>query len=346
MIRSICLYALCLFALTTAVRGEGWITYEAKDGPGRGKHIVLVAGDEEYRSEEGLPMLGKILSQRHGFTCTVLFPMDSDGTINPDRSHLPGAAQLDSADAIIIGLRFRHWPDDQMKHFVDAYQRGIPIVGLRTSTHAFQYRRDHETVYREYNRFGENVLGEEWISHWGPNHRGATRGVIEPSAKGDPLMRGVTDIFGDSGAYEAHPTPDSKILVRGQVLKGMKPTDPPADYRKKRRSDNQEQGINDPMMAVAWTRTHTNPAGKQSRVFCTTMGAATDLKSEGLRRLIVNAVYWGFGMEVPSNADVRYVDAYEPSDYSFKGYRRGIKPADHALGKTLPAGQPVTPRNK
>ena len=34
------------------------------EGPGKGKHIVLLAGDEEYRSEEGLPMLGKILSQR------------------------------------------------------------------------------------------------------------------------------------------------------------------------------------------------------------------------------------------------------------------------------------------
>ena len=62
-----------------------WIVYEGKDGPGKGKHIVLLSGDEEYRSEEGLPMLGKILSQRHGFKCTVLFSMNpADGTIDPN----------------------------------------------------------------------------------------------------------------------------------------------------------------------------------------------------------------------------------------------------------------------
>lgn len=334
---------LCLPA--AVARGDGSITYDAKSGPGQGKHIVFVAGGEEYRSEEGLPMLAKILSQRHGFKCTMLFPMAEDGTINPDLSNLPGAKHLDTADGIVLGLRFRHWPDDQMKHFVDAVKRGIPIVGLRTSTHAFRYGGRQETVYRAYNGFGETVLGEEWISHWGENRRGATRGVIEPSAKGDPILRGVKDIFGDSGAYEAHPNPDATILVRAQVLAGMSPDDPPATYKKRRHSDNKEQGINDPMMAVAWKRIHTDKAGKKSRIFCTTMGAATDLESEGLRRLIVNAVYWGFGLEVPAKADVRYVDPYEPAAYAFNGYRRGLKPADHALGKTLPAGQP-RPRRK
>ncbi len=43
------------------------ITFEGKSGPGKGKHIVLVSGDEEYRSEEGLPQLAKILAERHGF---------------------------------------------------------------------------------------------------------------------------------------------------------------------------------------------------------------------------------------------------------------------------------------
>jgi len=102
-----------------------------------GKHIVFISGDEEYRSEEGLPMLAKILSQRHGFKCTVLFALDPDGTINPDnQKSLPGAEQLDSADAIVILTRFRQWPEEQLKHFVDAVNRGVTIVGLRTATHA------------------------------------------------------------------------------------------------------------------------------------------------------------------------------------------------------------------
>jgi hypothetical protein len=151
-------------------------------------------------------------------------------------------------------------------------------------------------------------------------------------------MRGVTDIFGDTDVYEAHPPADAEILVRGQVLKGMHPSDPPADY-KKRTAQGREQGVNDPMMPVAWTRLNKASSGKENRVFCTTMGAATDLQNEGLRRLIVNAVYWGLGLDVPAKANVEYVDDYHPTMYGFKGFRRGIKPSDHALGKVLPAGE-------
>ena len=72
------------------------------------------------------------LSQRHGFKCTVLFSVDPDGTINPNNQHnLPDAEGFDSADEIIMLLRFRAWPDDQMKHFADAVARGVPVIGLR-----------------------------------------------------------------------------------------------------------------------------------------------------------------------------------------------------------------------
>jgi hypothetical protein len=323
--------------LTTPAHGEDWITYPAKDGPGRGKHLVFLTGDEEYRSEEGLPMLAKILSQRHGFKCTVLFAADKDGTINPNnKASLPGAAALDSADAIVMALRFRAWPNDVMKHFADAYRRGVPMIGLRTSTHAFALPGN--SAYRKFNRFGKYVLGEEWVNHWGGHKSEATRGILEPSAKDDPVLRGVNDIFANSDVYEAYPPADAKILVRGQVLKGMKPTDPPANYRKKISGGvlEIEQGINQPMMPIAWTRLHKNEVGKTNRIVCTTMGAATDLESEGLRRLVVNAVYWGLGFDVPARADVTYVDEYHPTMYGFNGFQRGMRPADFALGNPIP----------
>lgn len=335
------LCALAIALVTTARATSTSITYEAKPGPGQGRHVVFLTGDEEYRSEEGLPMLAKILSQRHGFTCTVLFALDPDGTINPDNNtSVPGIEALDSADGIVMALRFRQWPDAAMKHFADAVARGIPIVALRTSTHAFRFPAGSPSSYKHFNNFGRDVLGENWVSHWGANRRGATRGIIEPGAESHPILRGVAEVFADSGVYETHPVPDSTILMRGHVLKGMNPSDEPASYKKKRRSDGREQGINDPAMPVAWTRRHVHPTGRTNRVFCTTMGAATDLANEGLRRMVVNAVFHGFGLEVPATTDVRFVDAYEPAPYAFKGYRRGITPADHALGRALPAGAP------
>jgi hypothetical protein len=317
------------------------ITYDAKPGAGQGRHLVFLTGDEEYRGEEGLPMLAKILSQRHGFKCTVLFALDPDGTINPDNNtSIGGVDALDSADGIVMALRFRQWPDRAMKHFADAVERGVPIIALRTSTHAFRFPANSSTSYARYNDFGREVLGENWVSHWGANRRGATRGVIEPGAESDPILRGVRDVFGDSGVYETHPVSDAKILMRGYVLKGMSPTDEPDTYRKKRKSDDQEQGINEPAMPIAWTRIHRPATGKPNRVFCTTMGAATDLVNEGLRRMVVNAVLWGFELTIPAQTDVRFVDPYNPTAYAFKGFRRGLTPADHALGQTLRAGAP------
>lgn len=337
------LVARLLFLLmivgTVSAQADDWIGYEAKDGPGAGKHIVLLSGDEEYRSEEGLPMLAKILSERHGFKTTVLFSVNDEGIIDPDNQmSLSNPAALDNADAIIMALRYRNWPDEAMQHFDAAFKRGIPIIGLRTSTHAFNYPGDRDTDYRHYNRFGKEVLGERWVSHWGNHKQEATRGVIESSAKDDPILRGVEDVFGDSDVYEAYPPSDAKILMLGEVLKGMQPNDPPAEYTKKRRSDGEQQDVNSPMMPVAWSRTHKHDDGTENKIFTTTLGAATDLQNEDLRRMIVNSVYWGLGLDVPEKADVTYVDAFEPTMYGFGTFRRGLRPSDHAIGKVLPEG--------
>ena len=328
----------CLFTLTFAVAASAddqWITYEGKDGPGKGKHVVLLAGDEEYRSEEALPMLGKLLSQRHGFTCTVLFAINREtGEIDPNTSdNLPGAEALDKADLVITSLRFRRWPDDQFKHFASYVKAGKPVIGLRTSTHAFSGLKGQ---YAPFNGFGKKVYGEGWVNHWGGHKREATRGVIEGGAKDDALLRGVSELFGDTDVYEAYPSADSKILVRGVVLKGMKPEDEPADYKKKRSTDKQEQGVNDPAMPVVWTRVNDDDFGKGNKVLCTTMGSATDLQNEGMRRLIVNAAYSFTGLEVPAKANVEYVDPFKPLFYGFNGFRKGLKVSDMALGKALP----------
>jgi hypothetical protein len=118
--------------------------------------------------------------------------------------------------------------------------------------------------------------------------------------------------------------------VRGVVLKGMKPEDAVADYKKKRATDKQEQGVNDPAMPVAWTREFKNEAGKVNKIFTTTMGSATDLANEGFRRLVVNAALSLSGLEVPAKADVTLVGDFKPTMYGFNGFTKAVKPADHA----------------
>ncbi|MEA3210525.1 MAG: hypothetical protein QOE70_3582 [Chthoniobacter sp.] len=307
-----------------------WVNYEGKEGPGKGKHIVFLAGDEEYRSEEALPQLGKILSQRHGFKATVVFSINPEtGEIDPNtKDNEPGLEALDTADLCVMLLRFRAWPDEQMKHFADYVAAGKPVIGLRTSTHAFSGLKG---TYASFNSFGKKTLGEGWVNHWGKHKSEATRGIIEPATKNDPLLRGVETLFGNTDVYEAYPPADAKILVRGQVLKGMTPEDEPADYKKKRATDKEEQGINDPMMPVVWTREPKNEAGTTNKILCSTMGSATDLQNEGLRRLIVNAAYAFVGLEVPAKADVALVGEFKPSFYGFNGFIKGVKPTAHEL---------------
>jgi hypothetical protein len=328
------LVLLAALASTRARAEDPWITIEGGDGPGKGKRIVLVSGDEEYRSEEALPQLAKILAKRHGFNCTVLFAIDpKDGTINPNvNNNIPGLEALDKADLMVLFTRFRDLPDDQMKHLVDYIESGRPIIGMRTATHAFQLKSS--TTYERYTwngaewpgGFGRQVLGETWVNHYGDHGKQSTLGILAKDQEKEPILRGIKDgdIWGPTDVYEVHlPLPgDSKPLVLGEILQGMHATDKPLEGKK-----------NDPMMPVAWYRTYTGKEGKTSPVFATTMGAATDLESEGLRRLLVNACYWGLGMadKIPDKANVDVVGEYKPTPFGFGGFKKGVKPSDLAV---------------
>ena len=324
---------LLSFALMSAVQAADCVVYEGKQGPGQAKHIVFLSGDEEYRSEEGLPMLAKILAVRHGFKCTVLFAINPvNRTIDPlTLTNIPGMEALDSADLCVMNLRFRELPDSQMKHFVDYLNAGKPIVALRTSTHAFMYERNKQSPYAKYDwrnqdwagGFGQQVLGETWVNHHGNHGKESTRGVVNPAFKTHPILRGVTDIWGPTDVYTVtHLPKEARVLVRGQVLSGMDPTDPPVEGAK-----------NNPMMPLVWMRDYTGESGKTSKIVATTMGAAVDLQSEGLRRLLVNACYWAVGLEkeLPRTPNADYVNGYKPSWFGFGKFRQGLKPDELAL---------------
>lgn len=322
------LIAAALLAQSAAQAEEPWVVFEGGRGQGAGKHIVFVTGDEEYRSEESMPQLAKILTRHHGFRCTVLFAIDrKDGTIDPEqRDNIPGLEALDKADLMVIFTRFRDLPDEQMKPIVRYINSGKPIVGLRTATHAFQLRE--HTTYARYDwqskewpgGFGRQVLGETWIAHYGHHQHESTRGLIGKGMEDHPIVRGIKDIWGPSDVYAITTlTGDSKPLIMGQVLTGMKPDDAP--------------NADKPPVPVAWTRTYTGESGKPARVFTTTMGHGGDLKNEGFRRLLVNACYWALGMEaaIPAKSNVETVGEYQPNDIGTAKHKKGLRPRDHAM---------------
>jgi hypothetical protein len=325
---------LLLLLVTPLRAADPWIVYDGTSGPGKGKHIVLVSGDEEYRSEETLPQLGKILAKHHGFKCTVLFAIDkTDGTINPnERGNIPGLEALQTADLAILFLRFRDLPDEQMKYIADYVEAGKPVLGIRTSTHAFNL--DKASKYARWDwrspdpkgGFGKLVLGETWVNHHGHHGKESTRGLLASGVKDHPILRGIKDgdVWGPTDVYGVRlPLPgDSQPLVLGEVVAGMKPTDKPVEGKK-----------NDPMMPIAWTKSYTPEGGKKARVFTSTMGSSQDLENEGFRRLLVNAIYWCAGMEhkIPEKSKVDLVGTFTPSPFKFGGFKKGVKPEDLKL---------------
>jgi hypothetical protein len=313
-----------------------WLELLPEPATANGKHVVLLAGDEEYRSEEALPQLAQILTHRHGFKTTVLFSVDSEGRIDPTvQGNQPGLDKLATADLCVMMLRFRHWPDEAMAHFVRYVDSGKPILALRTSTHAFAYPKESTSSYARYSwnsatwpgGFGRQVLGETWISHWGDHGRQATRGHAAPGARSHPVLRGVGQLFGTTDVYEAHPPTDCEVLMLGEVVEGLAIKDPSA-VGTKTTALGKVQALNDPMMPIVWTRTIREPSGRSTHLVTTTMGSATDLLDENFRRLLVNATYWLCDVEVPEKADVSLVGNYRPSPFGFGGFRKGVAPAN------------------
>lgn len=317
---------------------EPWLTFPGGDGAGKGRNVVLIAGDQEYRSEEALPQLARILAKRHGFNCTVLFCIDpADGTINPTINNVPGLEKLRTADLVVLFARFLDLPNDQMKPILDYVESGKPLVALRTSTHAFNLTGP---TYARWSwksaepgwegGFGRRVLGETWVAHHGDHGKEGTRGIIAPGQDGHPILKGIEpgSIYGPTDVYTVRvPLPgDSVPLVLGEVTETLAPDSPPVAAK------------NAPMMPVAWTRTYTGASGKPARVFTTTMGASQDLSYEGTRRMLVNAVYWALGMEgqIAARSDVAFVGDYKPTPFRFKkseDWKPGVKPADLARSR-------------
>ena len=307
-----------------------WVVYEGHKGPGNGRHIVFVSGDEEYRSEEALPMLAKILAVHHGFKCTVLFAIDPDsGRIDPGfLSNIPGLHSLERADLMVLFIRFRELPDADMMRIIDHAEAGKPVVGIRTSTHGFSYELNPKSLYAKYSYnnkefeggYGRQILGETWVNHHGHHGFESCRGIIDDENGFDPILKGVSDIWCPTDVYGITTlTDEPKVLVRGQVLVGMNPEDEPKPETS--------------TMPIAWTKTYTGERGIPARVFCTTMGAAVDLKNEGIRRLLVNACYWCGKLEdlIPEKNVVEIVGDYNPTYFGFGKYRKGLMPSDFAL---------------
>lgn len=311
-----------------------WLTYPGSEGPGKNKHIVLIAAEQEYRSEQSMPMMAKILSAHHGFHCTVLFGVNGKGEVDPtmpvypekgkesefQQHHIPGLEHLASADLVIFFTRLLTLPVGEQELIVKYIDSGKPFIALRTANHGFRsplpYKIDGKQV-----RWGEDVLGGAFMGHHGRWQADSTRGLFlsQEEHANHPILIGVRDIWGNSDVYRTYKEGASlpegcTALVWGQPLMGRKQDDAP--------------NLKLEPLPVAWYKNWQTSEGKKARVFQSTMGSGTDLQSPGLRRLIINAVYWGMGLEaaITATRSVEIIGTYQPLKSGFDYQAIGVFP--------------------
>lgn len=321
----LCVAVLAVMVSQPTLAADPWLTFEGAEGPGKGKKVVFVTGDEEYRSEESMPMMAEILAQKHGFNTTVLFAIDKEtGEINPDQTdNIPGLEQLRDADLMVLFIRWRNLPDEQTKEIIDYTMSGRPIIALRTATHPFHWRKGDVTSYSRWDwkggesegGYGRDVVGETWVSHYGHHNHESTRLLPAYQKSGHPIARGVTDAWdpGDVYGIKVNPKEIDPIFL-GVILAGMEP-DSPVQLDKE-------------ILPVVWSRQYHNEAGKTNRVVTATLGTGEGFESEGIRRILANSVYWLLDLETPEKADVDPIRPYKPMPSGFSGFRKGMKVDD------------------
>ena len=308
-----------------------WLTYKGGEGPGKGKHIVLITAEQEYRSEQSMPMMAGILAKHHGFDCTVLFGTNPDGLVDPTMPVFPkkgqegafqkhnilGLEHLEKADLLIFVTRLLTLPDEQQKQIVSYFDSGKPIIGLRTANHGFRAPLPYKMDGKQVN-IGQ-ILGGSFMKHHGNWHQDSTRGDLVEKMKTHPILTGVKDVWGPSDVYrtfkEGESLPEGcTALVYGQPLIGRK--------------QGGETNPKKEPLPVVWFKNWKTSGGQSARVLHSTMGSGKDLENPGLRRLIVNGAYWGMGMEkqITATSSVDYTGEYKPLVSGFQYEKLGVIP--------------------
>ena len=252
------------------------------------KHIVFVTGDEEYRSEESMPLLAQLLEKEFGYRCTVLYATDESGFIAPNHlNHIGGLEALADADLMVQFTRFRALPEEQLQALLDYAQSGRPMVGFRTTTHAFLYPPEDARA-RWNDEYGREFFGQKWITHHG--HRSTTSVKPVQEQNRHAVLRGVKSFSAPSWLYHVAGGGDSLpedavVLATGDSVD--------SSHAAAGRSDRFPL-----QQPVAWVREREDG----QRVFFTTLGHPFDFQQESMRTLSLNGILWALGDEerIPS----------------------------------------------
>lgn len=244
---------------------SGWGVASGANPPSPKPHVVLIAYEDEYQADRTLRDFAQLLQQRYGCRTSLVVG-------DPQRG-LVGLEVLDEADVLVLYVRRKALPADQLRRIRQYVEAGRPLVALRTSSHAFVLRSSSPpTDKHQWPEFDQQVLGGHYHGHTG-NQLPNPEIFVAPEAQNHPIVSGIQPKPWRSAGtlYLVSPIdPKATVLLWGQTGPHKEP--------------------------VAWIRTY-----RGGRVFYTSLGHPEDFdRSPQFLRLLVQAVFWVMNRPVPS----------------------------------------------
>jgi type 1 glutamine amidotransferase/nicotinamidase-related amidase len=255
----------CPTIASTSLTGRPAFRFKADDRP----RVTFVIAEDEYDAATILPELARELERKHGFSYDI---MHGDGY------NITGLDSLVNADLIVVYVRRRPLPPEQIEHLRAYVKSGKPIVGLRTASHAFHLnQKEPPDGLADWPEFDRDVLGGNYHMHHGNkgDEDPFTYVWIQPGMESHAILTGIPpgEFRVPSWLYKTSPLADTATnLMMGRV------------------------GDRKPHEPVAWTNTHIGGG----RVFYTSLGHADDFKMAAFRRLLLNGIFWALDRPVPS----------------------------------------------
>ena len=271
-----------------------------------------------------MPMLARILRNRHGFDVTPCFSVSDDGVIDPNRpDYFRGIEALADADLMVVFMSWRQPAPEQLGHIMDFLKSGGAVVGFRPTVLTFEFPKDHQQAHLN-REWPHEVLGLRWIKHHG--HANSTDVFLHEDQKSHPVLRGVGPFHARSWLYYAadHVHKNVQPLMYGRAVRGAVAGG---------------EHFSDPQ-PVAWIHQREQAYGG-GRTFFITLGDPEDFFQESMRRLSIQGMFWAMGMEdqIPeSGLNVDFVMDYSPNRSGFgKAYKQNLRPED------IPLDAPASP---
>ena len=223
------------------------------------KNITFILAEREYQTEQTLPEFARKHLSKEFILKFCHAPHQGQ-----DRNLLSNPSFIAKADLLVISVRRRAFKEETMNLIRKHVSSVKPIVGIRTSSHAFDLKKSPiPEGHQVWNEWDEKIIGGNYNGHHG---KGMTCQIEKyANSPSHPIIKNLTLPFGTPATLYRNSTLSKKsIPLLSGTIKGF-PSEP-----------------------VAWV--HQSPSG--GKVFYTSLGHIEDFKKPAFQKLLLNAIKW------------------------------------------------------